>query len=397
MNQLDQIFVTLKQWILSLLPAVAQPVAGMLISIGAMIGVFASLFAITTIMERKILGRIQNRLGPNRTGSFGLLQPAADGLKMLTKEDIVPIGADKVVHFLAPVMLIIPVALALAVIPYGRNMTAIDLDAGVLFFFAVGSATELSVFMAGWSSQNKYSLVGAMRAIAQMISYELPLVLSTVSVLMIVGTLSLPAIVEAQSGYVYHILPRWHVFTPWGFAGFVLFMIAATAESNRSPFDLPEAESEIIAGYLTEYSGFKYALFFMAEYWGLFAISGMAVTLFLGGWNAPLPFLQWIPSWAWFFAKLSSLILGFIWIRGTLPRLRLDQLMNFAWKFLLPLALVNIVVTALWHFSRALQFPGSLEIRWLLCATVLATFYFLLGRALGDKKPEKRNYQFANN
>lgn len=396
-GNLDQLFVALKHTIVGWLPQTIQPLAGILISIGAMIGVFATMFAITTIMERKILGRIQNRLGPNRVGPFGLLQPAADGLKMLTKEDIVPFAADKIVHFLAPVVLIIPVALALSVIPYGRNMTAVDLDSGVLFFFAVGATTELSVFMAGWSSQNKYSLVGAMRAIAQMISYELPLVLSTVSVLMMVGSLSLPHIVEAQSGYIYHVLPRWHVFTPWGLTGFFLFMIAATAESNRSPFDLPEAESEIIAGYLTEYSGFKYALFFMAEYWGLFAVSGMGVTLFLGGWNAPLPFLEWIPSWVWFFGKLSALIVGFIWIRGTLPRLRLDQLMNFAWKFLLPLALINILVAALWHFSRSLQFAGAREMRWLLCAMVIAFPYFLLGRALGGRKPAKREYQFANN
>ncbi len=393
----DQLFVSLKQWIVSLFPLFARPVVGILISIAAIIAVFASLFAITTIMERKILGRIQNRLGPNRVGPFGLLQPAADGIKMLTKEDIVPFAADKIVHFLAPVVLIIPVALALAVIPCGRNMAAVDLDCGILFFFAVGSATELSVFMAGWSSQNKYSLVGAMRAIAQMISYELPLVLSTVSVLMIVGTLSLPQIVEAQSGYIYQFIPRWHVFTPWGLAGFILFMIAATAESNRSPFDLPEAESEIIAGYLTEYSGFKYALFFMAEYWGLFAVSGMAVTLFLGGWNAPLPILDWVPSWIWFFAKLSALIFGFIWIRGTLPRLRLDQLMGFAWKFLLPLALINIFVAAIWHFTRTLQFAGALEIRWLMCAIVIGIPYVLLGRGLGEQKPAERHYHFANN
>ena len=393
----DQLFVSLKQWIVSLFPVFAQPVVGILISIGAIIAVFASLFAITTIMERKILGRIQNRLGPNRVGPFGLLQPAADGVKMLTKEDIVPFAADKIVHFLAPVVLMIPVALALSVIPCGRNMVAVDLDCGILFFFAVGSATELSVFMAGWSSQNKYSLVGAMRAIAQLISYELPLVLSTVSVLMIAGTLSLPQIVEAQSGYIYQFIPRWHVFTPWGLAGFILFMIAATAESNRSPFDLPEAESEIIAGYLTEYSGFKYALFFMAEYWGLFAVSGMAVTLFLGGWNAPLPILDWVPSWIWFFAKLSVLIFGFIWIRGTLPRLRLDQLMGFAWKFLLPLALINIFVAAIWHFTRTLQFTGALEIRWLMCAIVIGIPYFLLGRALSEQEPAERRYRFANN
>jgi NADH-quinone oxidoreductase subunit H len=393
-ESLDQIFVQGKQWLIAFLPEALQPFASILLVIAAIFGVFATLFAITTILERKILGRIQNRFGPNRVGPCGFFQPAADGIKMLTKEDIVPRGADKIVHFLAPLALIVPVALALAVIPYGRNMVPVEFDAALLFFFAVGAGTELSVFMAGWSSRNKYSLVGAMRGIAQMISYEIPLVLSTVAVIMIVGSLSLVKIVEAQSGFVFGFVPGWHVFTPWGFAGFVLFMIAATAESNRAPFDLPEAESEIIAGYLTEYSGFKYALFFMGEYWGMFAISGLAVTLFLGGWNAPLPFLQFIPSWIWFFTKLVAIIFFFIWLRGTLPRLRLDQLMNFAWKFLLPLALVNIVVAAIWHFSKTWQLPGGLGLRWILCAVLLAIPFVGIGRNL-SKVRAKRVYQFA--
>jgi len=397
MESLDQIFVSGKQWLVAFLPETFQPIASILLVITAILGIFATLFAVTTILERKILGRIQNRFGPNRVGPFGFLQPAADGIKMLTKEDIVPRDADKIVHFLAPLALMIPVALALAVLPYGRNMVPVEFDAGLLFFFAVGASTELSVFMAGWSSRNKYSLVGAMRGIAQMISYEVPLVLSTISVIMIVGSLSLVKIVEAQSGFVFGWFPGWHVFTPWGLAGFVLFMIAATAESNRAPFDLPEAESEIIAGYLTEYSGFKYALFFMGEYWGMFAISGLAVTLFLGGWNAPFPFLQFIPSYILFFAKLIALILTFIWMRGTLPRLRLDQLMSFAWKFLLPLALTNIVVAAIWHFSKDLQLPGAPGLRWIFCALVLAIPYVWLGRGIAQAQRTKRIYKFAEN
>jgi len=397
MESLDQIFVNGKQWLIAFLPETFQPIASILLVIAAILGVFATLFAVTTILERKILGRIQNRFGPNRVGPFGFLQPAADGIKMLTKEDIVPRDADKIVHFLAPLALIVPVALALAVLPYGRNMVPVEFDAGLLFCFAVGASTELSVFMAGWSSRNKYSLIGAMRGIAQMISYEVPLVLSTISVIMIVGSLSLVKIVEAQSGFVFGWLPGWHVFTPWGLAGFFLFMIAATAESNRAPFDLPEAESEIIAGYLTEYSGFKYALFFMGEYWGMFAISGLAVTLFLGGWNAPFSFLQFIPSYVWFFTKLIALILAFIWLRGTLPRLRLDQLMSFAWKFLLPLALTNIVVAAIWYFTKALQLPGALGLRWIFCALILAIPYIWLGRGVAQAQRTKRVYQFAEN
>jgi NADH-quinone oxidoreductase subunit H len=397
-ERFDQIFVTLKHWLVGLVPEGWQlaglPVRDLVaigISIAALMGVFATLFAITTILERKGLGRIQNRLGPNRVGPFGFLQPAADGIKALIKEDLVPRAADKVVHFLAPIALAVPPFLVLAVLPVGRNMAFIDFDAGVLFFFAVGASMELAVFMAGWSSRNKYSLLGAMRAIAQMISYEIPLILSSVTVIMMVGSLSLTNIVLAQSGFT-NGLPNWHVLTPWGLAGFVLFMIAATAESNRSPFDLPEGESEIIAGYYIEYSGFKFALFFLGEYLGLFAVSGLGITLFLGGYNAPAPFLQFIPSWIWFFSKLLVLIAVFIWVRGTLPRMRQDQLMNFAWKFMLPMTLLNIVAAAVWHF----MLPLPALARWIACSVLVVGSYVLLGRGLMErKKLGRRTYQFA--
>jgi len=204
------------------------------------------------------------------------------------------------------------------------------------------------------------------------------------------------AIVDAQEGFAYLFgwlpVPRWYVFTPWGLAGFVLFMIAATAESNRAPFDIPEAESEIIAGYFVEYSGFKFALFFLGEYLGLFAISGLAITLFLGGWQAPLPFLTWVPSWGWFFLKLIVFILVFIWVRGTLPRLRIDQLMNFAWKFMLPLALINLVAAGLWWHLRGLGLG-----RWVVCGLLVGVPYVLLGQALtGGGKPTRRTYRFAD-
>jgi NADH-quinone oxidoreductase subunit H len=320
----------------------------------------------------------------------------ADGLKTLTKEDVVPRSADAIVHFLAPVALIVPVLLAFSVLPLGRNMAAIDIDAGLLFFFAVGAGTELAVFMAGWSSRNKYSLLGAMRAIAQMVSYELPLILSSVTVVMLVGSLSLVKIVEAQGEY-FGWLAKWHVFTPWGLAGFILFMIAATAESNRSPFDIPEGESEIVAGYLVEYSGFKFALFFLGEYLGLFSISSLAITLFLGGWHAPFSFLEWIPSYVWFFGKLSALIALFIWLRGTLPRLRMDQLMNFAWKFMLPMSLINLPVAAVWHFTADWSSSGAVIWRWLLGAVLIGTPYVWLGTSLaGSKHITKRTYRFAD-
>jgi NADH-quinone oxidoreductase subunit H len=229
-----------------------------------------------------------------------------------------------------------------------------------------------------------------MRAIAQMISYELPLVLSTLVVVMMTGTLSLVKIVDAQGGFS-HSVAHWNLFTPWGFAGFILFLIAATAESNRSPFDLPEGESEIIAGYYLEYSGFKFALFFLGEYLGLFAVSGMAITLFLGGWNPPFSFLAWIPSYIWFFTKLLGLISLFIWIRGTLPRLRMDQLMNFAWKFMLPMCIVNFLVAIVWRFMGA----GLLRIS--VCLLLVAIPYIALVRALSTRREfRKRTYQFAS-
>ena len=385
----DQFFVVLLHRLVGYAPASLQSTLSALVSVVAILAVFASLFAISTVLERKGLGRIQNRYGPNRVGPFGFLQPLADGIKSLTKEDIVPQAADKVVHLLAPVVLVLAAFSLYAVLPIGRNMVLANLDAGVLFFFAVSSVMELTIFMAGWSSHNKYSLLGAMRAIAQMISYEVPLILASVTVVMATGSLSTVTIVEKQAGFT-GIFPHWFVFTPWGFAGFVLFMIAATAESNRSPFDLPEGESEIIAGYYTEYSGFKFALFFLGEYLGMFAISGLGITLFLGGWGAPLSFLTWVPSYLWFFAKLLGMIVMFIWIRGTLPRLRMDQLMNFAWKFMLPMALLNLVTAGAWRFL-----PHGV-MRWVVCSLLVVVPYVLLGRGLAHgSKFEKRAYRFA--
>ena len=323
--------------------------------------IFPSLFAFTTWLERKTLARIQNRLGPNKVGIpctrislFGLGQPAADGIKMLFKEDIVPNGADRLFHLLAPILALIPAMLVLCFLPlefpWGKLMSAKSevqaflLDGAVIFFFAITGLNTLAIFMAGWASRNKYSLLGGMRAIAQMVSYEIPLVLSAVVVVMSVGSLNAADIAKAQEGW------NWFVLTPWGLAAFIIFFIAALAETNRSPFDLPEAESELIAGYFTEYSGFKFALFFLGEYISMFAISGLAVVLFLGGGAGPgVAASPWIAV-VWFLAKIFALILVMIWLRGTLPRLRVDQLMAFAWKFLLPLSILNILVAGFAHF-----------------------------------------------
>ena len=390
---LDQIFVQAKALLLSPLsnaPEWLTQIADALISIAAVLGVFLTLFALMSVMERKILARIQNRLGPNRVGPFGLLQPVADGIKLLIKEDIVPARADKLVHFLAPIMVAAPTILALAVIPYGRNMTPFSIDGGILFFFAVSSGTELAVFMAGWGSNNKFSMLGAMRAIAQMVSYELPLIISVLPVVMVVGSLSPDAIVEAQSGYSLGVIPHWFVVTPWGFASFLLFFVAGLVESNRTPFDVPEGESEIVAGHMTEYSGFKYAIFFLAEYFGMFAVSGLAITLFLGGWHAPFAFLQFIPSWAWFFGKLGVLLFVFVWLRGTLPRMRVDHVMNFAWKFMLPMAFACVIAAAVWHY-QARHLSG-----WLWSLAVVAVVYFGLSRLMETRKRfAPRIYRFA--
>jgi len=276
------------------------------------------------------------------------------------------------------------------VIPYGRNMTPFAIDGGILFFFAIGSTTELAIFMAGWGSNNKFSMLGAMRAIAQMISYELPLIITVLPVVMVVGSLSPDAVVAAQDGYFFGIVPHWFVMTPWGLVAFILFFVSGLVESNRTPFDVPEGESEIVAGHMTEYSGFKYATFFMAEYFGMFAISGLAVTLFLGGWHAPIAALQFIPSYLWFFAKLASLLLVYIWVRGTLPRTRVDQIMNFAWKFMLPMAFTCILSAAVWHYG------GRGMAGWLWSLAVMVAVYLLLSRLLDTRKRfAPRTYRFA--
>jgi NADH-quinone oxidoreductase subunit H len=287
-----------------------------------------------TWLERKIVGRIQNRLGPNRVGPWGLLQPIADMIKMFTKEDIVPSGADRWVHTLAPVVLVIPVVLAFAVIPFGQNMAPVDLNIGILYIVALGSLATIGIFMAGFGSNNKFALIGGMRAVAQIISYEIPQVLSIVTVLLLAGSLSLVKIVDRQGAL-------WFVAViPVGTIAFLIYGISAIAETNRTPFDLPEAESEIVAGHHTEYSGMKFGLFYLAEYLNLFVVCAIGSTLFLGGWQGPF-----LPPWIWFLAKTYLLIFVAMWIRGTLPRFRIDQMMAFAWKVLVPISLANIVLT----------------------------------------------------
>ncbi len=382
---MDQVFVNLKKGLLNalsgFLPDWMLVLVSILISIGAIAALGPVIMMYLTWFERKLISRIQNRIGPNRVGIFGLLQPLADGVKMLTKEDIVPDGADKPVHFLAPIVVVIPALLVFSVLPFGRNMVAVDLNVGFLFFIAISATTTIAIFMGSWASRNKFSLLGGMRSVAQLVSYEVPMVLSVVPVILTVGSLSTIDIVEAQGGW--HGL-HWFVFTPWGFVAFIIFYLCGVAECNRTPFDIPEAESEIVAGFHTEYSGMKFALWYMAEFMSVFTISGLTATLFLGGYQGP-----WLPSWVWFLIKTYALVFVMMWFRGTLPRLRVDQLMALAWKFLLPFTLVNIFVASLWFFmvNRSLRLGLSI--------TILFVSFWLLVLLNRPFRPEKREYQFA--
>ena len=283
-------------------------------------------------MERRVLGRMQSRLGPNRTGPQGIFQPVADALKVLLKEDIVPDNADKLVHWLAPLIAFFPVLMIFAVIPFGNGWSLIgDLNIGILYIVSIASVSTLGVFMAGWGSSNKYSLLGAMRDIASVVSYEMPLVLAIASVVLITGSLSLNQIVQTQNIPFILLQPL----------GFLIFFAAGCAEINRSPFDLLEADSELVAGFHTEYSGMKFAMFYLVEYAEALALSAIITTLFLSGWKGPL-----LPPWLWLIGKIFFVFFLMIWTRTTLPRVRIDQLMTFAWKFLLPLALINLLITA---------------------------------------------------
>lgn len=301
------------------------------IKINTILGLISTMAVILVWMERRVSAFMQARLGPNRVGPLGLLQSVADSLKLLSKEDIRPQAVDKLIWAIAPALLFIPALLVYAVIPFDLDASYVDLHIGVFYVIAVSSQATLPFLMAGWASNNKYSLLGGMRVVAQMISYEIPLVFSLLGVLMLSGSMRIGDIVAAQA----------HIWNVWlQPVAFLIYVIAATAETNRTPFDLVEAESEIVAGPFTEYSGMRWSLFFMAEYANLFAVSALAATLFLGGWHGP-----WLPGWMWFFIKTFIMIYIFMWFRWTFPRLRVDQLMSFGWKVLLPLALVNVLAT----------------------------------------------------
>ncbi len=307
--------------------------------------------------ERRALGRMQARLGPNRAGPFGLLQPVADALKVFIKEDIVPTKADKIVHWLAPVVAFAPVLLLFAVVPFQDGALLADLNIGILYVVAISSVSALGIFMAGWGSSNKYSLLAAMRDVASVVSYEIPVVLSIVGVVLITGSLSMNQIVLAQDIPFILLQPL----------GFLLFFIGGCAEINRCPFDLMEADSEIVAGFHTEYSGIKFALFYLVEYAEALAIAAIITTLFLGGWRGPV-----LPPWLWFLIKVVAVFFAMVWIRATLPRIRIDQLMAFAWKFLFPLAVINLIITGI----EVLAWPAALP--WVIILVNIAIMVVLI-------------------
>ena len=305
--------------------------------------IFAVIFSIVpmlTVLERKLLGRFQARYGPNRVGPFGLLQPLADAIKLISKEHYHPRAAIPALYYVAPAIVVFTGVATLAIIPFGNvqegfGLYGIDVPIGILYFFAFGSIAFYGLLLGGWASGSKYSFLGAMRAAAQLISYEISMGLALLGAIMMAGSLSLVSVVEAQ-GQVWYVIPQ--------FVGFLIFMVAGFAETNRAPFDLPEADAELVAGYGTEYGGMRYGSYAMAEYIEMFVISAVAVTFFLGGWHGPGPgFLDPV----WVVVKIFAFLFLFMWVRATLPRVRYDQLMSLGWKVLLPLATLNVLVTAI--------------------------------------------------
>jgi len=328
-----------------------EPFLVILLKAAIVVFVLITAFAYTLLWERKLIGRFQARYGPNRTGPVGYLQPLADVVKLIFKEDFVPRGANRLLFQLAPLISVFAAVAAVAVIPFGEtievfgqsvNLYGADLNIGVLFLFALSGLGFYGLILGGWASGNKYSLLGSARTAAQLVSYEVAMGLSVIGVVMMAQSLSLVDIVRAQQDAVWYVL-----FQP---LGFLIFMIAAVAETNRAPFDLPEAESELVAGYHTEYGGLKFAMFFLAEYVNMIIISALGATLFLGGYAGPV-----LPGVVWLGIKVAALLFLFIWLRATLPRLRYDRLMQFGWKVLLPLATLNLVITAI---VVALGFPN---------------------------------------
>ena len=353
-------------------PAWVQYLTAMLVFGDIVVFVFILPIAgITTWVERRVAGRIQSRIGPNRTGPAGFLQWLADGIKSVLKEDIVPTDADAPLFKLAPYVVMVGFVAAFVAIPFGGPLIIADLNVGILYVTAVTSLVVVGILMAGWSSNNKWSLLGGIRSAAQIVSYEIPAGLSVFPVVMLTGALSMQSIIVSQGWAPW----TWKLFdNPFTFVAFFVFFVAALAEGNRTPFDLPEAESELVMGFATEYSGLRNLLFFMAEWGNLYVIGAVVTTLFLGGWQIPWalegqPWLRVPLQFVTFFAKSYFWVFVAVWLRWTLPRVRIDQMMVMCWKYLVPIAMVNLLGTAMWM----LVFPaGAPLVRWLLCLVAVA-------------------------
>jgi NADH-quinone oxidoreductase subunit H len=366
----NTIYRNVYDWAEGLLPSgwswAAYAIAGLVIIL-LVVNALLILTALYTWMERRLLGRFQVRLGPNRTGPFGLLQPIADLLKMLSKEDIIPRSADKWVFNIAPVLLVAPTLMIMAVVPFGSGSFLANLNVGILYVLAMSGVATIAILMAGWASANRYAMFGSMRAVAQLISYEIPVLLSVLGVVILTGSMSLVDIVEGQRVPFLLLQPL----------GFAVFIMGISAEMNRSPFDLSEAESEIIAGYHTEYSGMRFGIFQLAEFANVLVASALLSILFLQGWRWAI-----LPAHLWFLLKVFSFAFLFIWVRATLPRLRIDQILGFAWKFLFPLTLINIVVTAaevlVWPDPTTAELWVMAAINWAVAIVSVVVFSNLI-------------------
>ncbi len=379
MQLLDDLWIRIALWIRGLFESFLPSWAVQLVMdvLGILLLVVIGIVAVLafTYMERKVIARVGDRIGPNRAGPLGIFQAFADAIKMLTKEDVTPTNADRWMFLAAPILIIIPPVLLYAILPFGRGMVGVDLSIAIVFVVAMGAIPILSMLMAGWASNNKYALLGGFRTVAQLISYEIPMVISLLTVVLLAGTMSTVGIVEAQSSVPYILV------TP---VAFLVYFLASLAELNRTPFDLLEADSEIVAGYFIEYSGMKFAMFFLAEFMNMFVVAGLITTLFLAGWQWPI-----LPSWLWFLIKTIGVIFVMMWIRDTVPRIRIDQMLSFAWKVLVPLALTNLFVVA---FVVKLVEPAWLRTLVLFGSNValLAITLVLLGKAARKRDEEAR-------
>ena len=379
MQVLDDLWIRIAQWLRGVFDSFLPPWAAQLVMdvLGILLLIVWGIVVVLTFtyMERKVIARVGDRIGPNRAGPLGIFQAFADAIKMLTKEDVTPTNADRAMFLAAPIVIIIPAVLLYAVLPFGRGMVGVDLSIAVVFVVAMGGIPILTMLMAGWASNNKYALLGGFRTVAQLISYEVPMVVALLTVVLLAGTMSTVGIVEAQATFPFALV------TP---VAFVVYMLAGLAELNRTPFDLLEADSEIVAGYFIEYSGMKFAMFFLAEYINLFMVAGMITTLFLAGWQWPI-----LPSWLWFLIKVIVVIFLMMWIRSTIPRFRIDQMLGFAWKALVPLSLVNLFVVAL--VAKLLE-PGWARTGVLFVSNLalLAAVGFIMARQSRKREEQAR-------